>query len=79
MWICLAFLIRPGISSVAMCEDYIVLSSGSLTVILFDIITGDIVVLTCFARCIFTPESVIARVLLLGYLGGISIQFIKLI
>ena len=62
-----------------MCEDYIVLLSGSLDNILFGIITGAIVMVTCFDRFIFAPESAIARMLLLGGLGGVLIKFIKLI
>ena len=30
----------------------------------------------CFARCIFAPESAIARMFLLGVLGGALIHFI---
>ena len=62
-----------------MCEDSIVLPYGILAVISFDIITGAILVLACFARCIFAPESAISSMLLLGGLCGVSIQFIKLI
>ena len=53
------------------------LSSGSFAVISFEIMTGYIVVVAFFARCIFTPESTIASVLLLGEFGGVPIQFIK--
>ena len=49
-----------------MCDDSIVIPYGSLVVISFKIITGAIVVVACFARYIFAPESVIASVLLLG-------------
>ena len=63
MWICLAYFLRPGEWSVAICDDSIVLPSGSIS---FDIITGAIVVVAHFSRCIFAPESVIASVLLLG-------------
>ena len=35
IWICLACLLRPGICSVAMCDESIVLPSGSLAVISF--------------------------------------------
>ena len=79
MWICLALLIIIGIQSVAMYEYYIVLPSCSLSVILFDINIGSIVVVACFDRCIFAPESEIARVLILGELSGGLIKFIKLI
>ena len=54
-----------------MCEDYIVLPSGSLTEISVDIITGAILVVVCFDRCIFAPESEIASMLLQGGLGGV--------
>ena len=40
---------------------------------------GAIVVVACFYRCIFTPDSVIASVFLLGEFGGVPIQIIKLI
>ena len=53
------------------CKDYIVLPSCSLSVILFDIIIGSIVVVACFDRCIFAPESAIAIMLLLEILGGV--------
>ena len=49
-----------------MCEDSILLPSDIHAVISFGIITGAIVVVDCFARCIFTPESTTANVLLLG-------------
>ena len=66
MWICLACFIRPGIWIVAMCEDSIILPYGSLAFISFGIITGAIVVVACFARCIFAPDSDIYGMLLLG-------------
>ena len=79
IWICLACLLRPDIWSVEICEDSIVFSSGSLTVISFDIITGGIIVVDCFSRCIFALESAISIILLPGEIGGVPIQFIKLI
>ena len=63
-------LLIPGIWSVAMCEDYVVIPYGSLAVISFDIITGDIVVVDCFARCVFAPESAISSMFLLGKFCG---------
>ena len=62
-----------------MCEDSIVLPSSSLTFISIDIVTGVIVLVDCFYRCIIAPESVIASMLLLGGIGRVSIQLIKLI
>ena len=62
-----------------MCEDSIVLPSGSLVVISFGIIKGAIVVVACFAICIFAPEFTIARMFLLLSLGGVLIPFIKII
>ena len=59
--------------SVTICVDSIVLPSGSLAFILFAIIIGEIVGVACFAGCIFAPESVIASMLLLVGLGGVSI------
>ena len=46
---------------------------GSLAVISFDIITGVIVVVDFFNRCIFSPESAIDSMLLLVGLFGVSI------
>ena len=62
-----------------MCEDSIVIPSGSLDVISFDIIVGSIVVMDFCARCIFAPASVIASMLVPGGLGRVSIKCIKLI
>ena len=53
MWIYLVSLLIPGRWSVDMCEDSIVLPSDSLSIVSFDIITGAIVVVACFAGCIF--------------------------
>ena len=47
-----------------MCDYSIVLPSGSLAVISFNIITRAVVVVDFFSRCIFAPESAIARILL---------------
>ena len=55
------------------------LPSGSLAVISFEIIIGDILVEACFAMRILAPESVITSMLLLGVSGGVSIKLIKLI
>ena len=73
MWICLACLLIPGIWSVAICAEYIMLTSGSHAVMSFEIITGAIVGVDCFYRCIFAPESAIASMLLLRLIGGVSI------
>ena len=62
-----------------MCEESIVIPYDSLAVVSFGIITGDNVVVACFSRFIFAPESRIASMLLLGVLSGVSIKFIKLI
>ena len=51
---------------------------GILVVFSFDINAGAILLVACFARCIFTPESAVAIMLLLIGLFGASIQFIKL-
>ena len=48
MWICLAFLLISDSLGVAMCEDFIVLPSGSLDFVSFDIITGGILVADFF-------------------------------
>ena len=53
-----------------MCEDSIGLPSGGISIISFGIITSASVVVACFARYIFSPESEIARVLILGELVG---------
>ena len=79
MWICLYSLFWPGIWSVAVCYDSIVLPSRSLAVMSFEIMTGYIFVVAYFDRCIFTPESTIDSVFLLGEFGGFPIRFIKLI
>ena len=57
--ICLACLILPCIWSVFICDDSIVLPSGSLSVMSFEIITRIIVVVDCFSWCIFAPESAV--------------------
>ena len=44
----------------------------------FKIKTGAIVVVIFFVRCIFSPDSAIASMFLLGEFGGFPIQFIKL-
>ena len=49
-----------------MCYDSIVLPSESLDVMSSEIITGAVFVVACFARYIFTPESLIASVFLPG-------------
>ena len=79
MWICLAILLIPGIWSVPICEDSIVLPSGSLVFIALSIIIGSIVWMACLARCIFSPEPAIAIMVVLVGLGGVSMWFIKLI
>ena len=56
-----------------MCVDSIVLPSGSLAFISFSIITGAIVEVACLARCIFAPKFVIASMLVLVGLCGVSI------
>ena len=56
-----------------MSVDSIVLPSGSIDYISFSIITGAIVGVACLARCIFAPEFVIASMLVLVGLGGVSI------
>ena len=71
MRICLAYFIRPGSWSVAICVDSIVIPSGSLDLISFTIITGAGV--ACLAMFIFAPGSAIASMLVLVGLGGVSI------
>ena len=75
MWICLACFLRPGIWSVAVCEDFIVLPSGSLAVVSFDIIKGAIIGGGFFSGCLFAPESVIASMLLLRWLSGVLLFY----
>ena len=55
----------PGICIVDICDHSIVLPSGSIDVLSFEIVTGAIIVLACFDRCIFSPESVIVSAFLL--------------
>ena len=71
MLICLAFLVRYGIWSVATCDNYIVIPSGSLAVMSFDIMTGAIVDVDWFSRWMLVPEYEIASVYFLGELGGV--------
>ena len=66
-------MLIPYICSVVICEDSIVLQPGILAIISFDIITESIVLVVCFARCIFAPESAIVSMLLPGVLGGLLI------
>ena len=66
MLICLAFLLIPGSWSVAIFDDSIVLTHGSISVMSFEIIIGAIVVVDCFDRCIFAPDSAIYSTILLG-------------
>ena len=79
MRICMVFLVRPGSWSFSTCDESIVLPSGSLSVISFDIITGGIVCVVLFSRWIFAPESMIVGVYFLGELGGFLILLIKII
>ena len=66
MWICLACLLIPGIWSVAMCDDSIVLPYIIFAVISFAIIAGDIAAVDSYAWCLLAAESTIASMLLLG-------------
>ena len=52
--------------------------SGSLAVMLFEIMTGAVFVVGCLARCILAPESMIDSVCLIREFGGIQILPIKL-
>ena len=54
----MACLLRPGNCIVAIFDDYIVLPSDSIAVMSFEIMTGVIVVVACFAICIFETDSV---------------------
>ena len=72
-------MVSPDSWSVITCDESIVLPSGSLQVMFFDIITGDIVCVASFAICMFAPESVIVGVYFLGELGGVPVLLIKLI
>ena len=62
-----------------MCEDFIVLSDGSLAAVSLEIITGAIVVMSYFSRCILWPESLIVVVFFLVEFGWVPILLIKLI
>ena len=55
MCICIDCLFRTGIWSGAICKESIVLTSVSLSVISFDMITRTIIGLSCFAGFIFAP------------------------
>ena len=65
MWIYLYCFLIPSIWSVAICEDSIVLPSGSLDFISFSIIKGATVGVACFDGCMFAPESTISIMLVL--------------
>ena len=54
-----------------MCEESIVIPSGSLSIISFDITQGVIEVVDCFDRCIFVPDSAITSRLILVGLGEV--------
>ena len=73
MWICLACFIRPGSWSVAICVHSIVLPSSILALILFSIIKGSSVGVAYLDGCILALESMIAIMLVLVGLGGVSI------
>ena len=79
MLICIACLLIPGRCSVAICDDSIVLTSGSLSVMYFEIMTGAIVGVACLDIYMFAPEYAIDSVCLLGELCGVPILPIKLI
>ena len=70
-------LLRPGIWSVAICDDFIVIPYGSIAAMSFLIMTGAIVVVDYFARCTLAPDSMIASVFLLGEFGGVPIWVIN--
>ena len=53
-----------------MYDDFIGLQSDSLTVILFDIISGAIVIVACLDRFIFAPESATSSVCFLRKFVG---------
>ena len=57
--------IRPGRWIIDICDKSIVLPSVRIYVMLFEIMTGDIVLVACFDRCIFAPESAAVSVFLL--------------
>ena len=78
MRICMVFLVRPGSWSVSTCDESIVLPSGSLSVMFFEIITGDIVCVASFSRLMFARESMVVGVYFLGELGEVPILLIKL-
>ena len=50
-----------------------VLPYGSLSAVVFPHLSGDILVDTLLSKCMFSPESNIARLVLKVQLGGVSI------
>ena len=74
-----SFLNGPSIWSVAICYNSIVLTSGRLVVMFFEIMTGAIFGVASFARWVFAPESEIASVYFIRELGGVPILLIELI
>ena len=48
-----------------MCDEPIVLPYASLSIMSFEIMTGEIVVVAFYAKCVFAPESAIDSIFLL--------------
>ena len=72
-------MIMPDSWTVYICDDSVVIPSGSLAVMSFEIMFRAIVLVACFPICILAPDSTIASVFLLGEFGGVPIHFINLI
>ena len=61
-----------------MCYESILVPCGSLAAMSFEIMTGVMFVVIFFSDCIFTPDSTIYSVLLIGEFGEVLIQSIQL-
>ena len=57
-----SFFFRPGSWSTDTCDESIIIPYSSLAFMLFEIMTGSIVGVDSFARCMFTSESAIYSV-----------------
>ena len=74
-----SFFLWPGSWRIALCDESIVILSGSLAAVSFDIKTVAIVGVSRFAICVFAPECAIDSIYFLVELGGVPILLIKLI
>ena len=79
MFISIDSFVGPDSCSVTTSDGSVVLPYGSLAVMLFGTIMGEIVGVASFYRWMFAPESLIACGYSLGELVGVLILLIKII